>query len=64
MTVATAITTDWPTMPARLARLGANGISASVIRALMTAQTMIWLVMPCGRNADGLTNVPASANAG
>ena len=64
MTVATAITTDWPMMPARLARFGANGISASVISALMTAQTMIWLVMPCGRNADGFTNVPASASAG
>ncbi len=51
-------------MPARLARFGANGISASVIRALMTAQTMIWLVIPCGRYADGVTNVPASANAG
>ena len=51
-------------MPARLARLGANGINASAISALMTAQTMIWLVMPCGRKPDGFTKVPASANAG
>ena len=46
-------------MPDRLARLGANRIRASVIRPLMTAQTRIWLVMPCGRKADGFTNVPA-----
>ena len=51
-------------IPARLARFGASRISASVIRPLMMAQTMIWLVMPCGRKADGLTKVPASANAG
>ena len=51
-------------MPERLARLGANGISASVIRPLMTAQTRIWLVMPCGRKGEGFTNVPPSANAG
>jgi len=40
-------------MPVRLACLGANGINASAISALMTAQTMIWLVMPCGRKAEG-----------
>ena len=51
-------------MPARLARLGANGIRASVISALMMAQTMIWLVMPWGSKADGVTKVPASAKAG
>ena len=62
--VATAIRIDGLMIPARLARFGANRISASVIRALMMAQTMIWLVMPCGRKADGLTKVPASANAG
>ncbi len=51
-------------MPARLARLGANGISASAISALMMAQTTIWLVMPWGSHGDGVTKVPASANAG
>jgi hypothetical protein len=51
-------------IPARLARFGANGINVSVIRPLMTAQTMIWLVMPWGRYAEGLTKVPASAKAG
>ena len=51
-------------MPDRLARLGTNRISASVIRPLMTAQTRIWLVMPCGSKAEGLTNAPPSANAG
>ena len=59
-----AITADCRTMPVRLARLGANRIKASVIRPLMTAQTRIWLVMPCGRKAEGVTNVPPSANAG
>ena len=51
-------------MPARLGRLGANGISASVISPLMTAQTMIWLVMPWGSKAIGFTKVPATAKAG
>src|SRR5258707_638785 len=45
MTVATAIRTDCWKMPARRARLGANGIKASVISALMIAQTTIWLVI-------------------
>src|SRR3982074_2057465 len=35
---------------------GRDGISASVISPLMMAQTMIWLVMPWGRNSDGFTN--------
>ena len=51
-------------MPDRLARLGANRIRASVIRPLITAHTRIWLVMPCGSQAEGFTNAPPSANAG
>jgi len=47
--VATAITIEGMMMPIRLARLGAKGISASAISALVKAQTMIWLVMPWGR---------------
>jgi hypothetical protein len=43
--------------------LGANGIKARVISALIMAQTAIWLVMACGNHADGFTNVPESAKA-
>src|ERR1700675_2996882 len=60
MMVESAIPIDGMMMPVRLARLGANGISASAISALMAAQTMIWVVMPCGRQPDGFTKVPAA----
>ena len=53
-----------PDDPPREARLGANGIRASAISALIMAQTMTWLVMFWGSHADAVMNVPPSANAG